>query len=33
VTELAVGPDDDLYFVEPDTDQVRVLVKVPRSSS
>ncbi len=31
VTELAVGPDDDLYFVEPDTDQVRVLVKAPRA--
>ncbi len=31
VTELAVGPGDDLYFVEPDTDQVRVLVKAPRA--
>ena len=27
VTELDVGPGDDLYFLQPDTDQVRVLVK------
>lgn len=28
VTQLAVGPGDDLYFLQPDTAQVRVLVKV-----
>jgi hypothetical protein len=27
VTQLAVGPGDDLYFLQPDTAQVRVLVK------
>ncbi|MGB3438648.1 MAG: hypothetical protein WBA97_07820 [Actinophytocola sp.] len=27
VTELVVGPGDDLYFLQPDNDQVRVLVK------
>jgi hypothetical protein len=31
VTELAVGPGDDLYFLEPDTDQVRVLVKAAQA--
>jgi len=31
VTQLAVGPGDDLYFLQPDTEQVRVLVKAAKA--